>query len=121
MNFDEAIRAHGEWKFKLADYVRKPDRSLDAGKVGRDDACALGQWIHGEAAVRFVKSAELAKLRTEHARFHEVAAAIVKRADAGEKLAADVAIGAASPFADASLRVVSAITAMKKALVPHGR
>lgn len=120
MDFDSAIAAHGEWKHKLAKYLQKPDRSLDPGKVGRDDACPLGQWIHGEAGKRFATLPELTVLRAEHARFHREAASIVKRADAGENVSGLVALGGTSPFALASSSVVQAILQMKKS-VPAAR
>ncbi len=48
MNFDQAISAHVQWKSKLAAYIAKPDHSLHAEIIAKDDQCELGKWIHGE-------------------------------------------------------------------------
>jgi hypothetical protein len=48
MDFDEAIKAHSAWKFKLSGYLRKPDGSIKSADVVVDNKCALGQWIYGE-------------------------------------------------------------------------
>jgi hypothetical protein len=48
MNFEDAIRAHAEWKLKLSNYLKYPDDSIDPAKLALDNACVLGQWLHGD-------------------------------------------------------------------------
>jgi Chemoreceptor zinc-binding domain len=113
MNFDEAIKAHSSWKMKLSAYLRKPDGSLKAADVEVDNKCDLGKWIHGEGA-KHSTLAEFGALKTEHAKFHKAAADVVKKADSGQSVSEDIAIGGSSPFAQASSAVVTAIMTMKK-------
>lgn len=113
MNFDEAIRAHSDWKMKLSGYLRKPDGTLKAADIEPDNRCPLGQWIHGEGAVHS-KVSEYGVLKTEHAKFHKAAAEVVRKADAGKDTSEDTMLGSTSAFGTASQAVVSAILAMKR-------
>lgn len=113
MDFDQAIAAHSAWKSKLKAYFKNPDGSLKAADVEVDNKCALGQWIHGEGA-RFSSCAAYGTLKKEHDRFHKVAGALVRRADSGQSVAEDVALGGASEFTKATTVVVNAIVELKK-------
>ena len=113
MNFDEAITAHSAWKLKLSSYLKKADGSLKVADVEPDHKCPLGQWIHGEGA-KFSTLTEFATLKMEHQRFHKAAAEVIKKADSGQSVAEDVALGAKSEFASASNNVISAIMAMRR-------
>lgn len=112
MNFDEAIKAHSDWKMKLSAYLRKPDGSVKPEVVGVDNKCALGQWIYGEGA-KHSALPEFTTLKTEHARFHKACSEVVKKADSGQNTSEETALGGKSEFAMASMKVVSAIMAMK--------
>jgi hypothetical protein len=114
MNFDEAITVHSSWKMKLSRYLTKPDGSLDPDDVGVDNKCDLGKWIGGEGA-KYSKLAQFGVLQQQHSRFHKAAAQVVRRADSGENMTAEVALGAKSEFAKTSSTVVQAIMAMKAA------
>ncbi|HEY4364253.1 MAG TPA: CZB domain-containing protein [Bryobacteraceae bacterium] len=114
MDFNAAIRAHSAWKQKLADYLRKPDQSIDVAKLGQDDQCDLGRWIQAEAKSHALDAA-FVELKKEHASFHRVAADVVRRANAGQKVSEEVALCGKSPFATASAHVVMAITKLKQA------
>ncbi len=113
MNFDDAVVAHSDWKRKLKLYIQKPDQSLKAAEVAAVDHCVLGKWIKGEGTA-CSKSSELAKLAEEHMRFHKAAGEIISKADRGQDMSADVALGASSEFGKASTAVVPAIMEMKK-------
>jgi methyl-accepting chemotaxis protein len=112
MNFDEAIVAHSQWKMKLASYVSKPDHSLRASEVGSDDKCALGVWLHGEGK-KYSSLPEFPKLVSDHAHFHQAASNVIRKADSGQRVTEDIALGANSEFATASSAVVLALMAMK--------
>ena len=112
MNFDDAIKAHSDWKMKLSIYLNKPDGSLKAADAEVDNKCALGQWIYGEGT-KYHSAPEYSVLKTEHAKFHKCAGAVIRKADSGQKVAEEVAIGGKSEFATASSAVVSAIFKMK--------
>jgi hypothetical protein len=113
MDFDQAVAAHTAWKKKLASYLDKHDGSLKPADVSPDNKCPLGQWIYGEGS-RHSKLAEYSTLKKEHAHFHNVAADVVGRADAGRSTKEETALGSNSEFGKASSAVVLAIMAMKK-------
>jgi hypothetical protein len=113
MDFDQAVAAHSAWKGKLRDYLSKHDGSLKAAEVSADNKCPLGQWIYGEGT-QHSKMSEYTTLKTEHARFHKAAAEVVRKADSGQSVGEEVALGARSEFATASSATVMAIIAMKR-------
>lgn len=113
MNFDDAIAAHASWKSKLSGYLRKPDKSLNPSDVEVDDKCALGKWIHGDGK-KWAGLPEYATLTEQHRKFHAAAAEVIRRADRGENVSEDVAIGSKSPFGAHSTAVVNAIRIMRQ-------
>lgn len=113
MNFDEAIRAHSDWKMKLKRYLANPDRSINASELAKDNVCPLGCWLHGEGK-KFQNIDVFPQLLDEHKKFHQEAADIVIRKDKGENVQADIALAGNSPFATHSMNVVSLLMKMKK-------
>ncbi len=113
MNFDDAIAAHSAWKARLRTYVKNPDHSLKAADIEVDSKCVLGQWIYGEGK-QWSSSAGYSTLQREHAKFHVAAAAVVRKADSGQSVSEEIALGAASDFTTASAAVVNAIVRMRK-------
>ena len=115
MNFDEAIAAHSSWKMKLSRYLRNPDGSLKASDIQPDNNCELGKWIYSEGK-KHSSVPEFSTLKTEHAHFHKAAAEIVTKADSGQNVTEEVALGGTSEFATRSSNVVRAIMTLKKKL-----
>jgi methyl-accepting chemotaxis protein len=115
MNFDRAVEAHAKWKQKLAAYIAKPDRSLNADETGRDDGCELGQWLHGKGR-RFSDRPEFAQLIRDHADFHAAAGEIIRGADAGRITGQEIALGGRSRYAQVSTAVVGSLMKIKAAL-----
>jgi len=113
MDFDGAVIAHSRWKMKPKAYLSKPDRSLDPLEVAADNKCDLGRWLHGEGR-RYSIFAEYSKLVSDHARLHKAAALIVEKANNGQSVAEEIAIGADSEFTNASNDVVLSLKAMKE-------
>ena len=113
MNFDEAIAAHSAWKQKLALYLVKPDKSIDSTKLALDNQCDLGKWIYGEGG-KLLTNQSFQELKKEHANFHRAAAEVVKRADAGQTVTEEIALGSKSAYAACSSKVVSALVRMKR-------
>ena len=113
MNFNEAIKAHSDWKMKLSAYLDKPDGSIKPEVVQLDNKCALGQWIYGEGASHQALP-EYATLKTEHAKFHKAAAEVVRKADSGQNVTQEIALGKQSEFGLCSHNVVAAIMAIKR-------
>jgi len=115
MDFDQAVGSHSKWKRKLRDALAKRDRSLRPAEVRLDDQCVLGQWIYGQGA-RNSGLPEFTKLKYEHARFHQVAAELVERANAGESVDAEIEPCSNSGFSTASAAIVIALAALKEKL-----
>lgn len=115
MNFDVAVQAHAKWKAKLAAYIAKPDRTLNAAEVGKDDRCDLGKWLHGKGQ-RFGHLAEFAQLVEDHAHFHAAAGEIIRKADAGQIAQGELALGGRSEYAKVSTAVVASLMKIKTAL-----
>jgi len=112
VNFDDAIKVHEEWKNKLVEYISKPDRGLDAATVGAEDQCELGKWLRGEGLAHS-GVAEFSQLKRDHKRFHKAAGAIVKKANAGNRVSEKAPMGPRSEYAAASVAVHNGLTAMK--------
>ena len=114
MNFEEAITAHQRWKTRLRMQIDGTHtESLDPATLGRDDACDLGQWIHGEGRRQMGAKPEYSEMKGAHAHFHTVAAEVLKKAQAGDRAGAGAALDGA--FFEASSKVVQAIMKCKKA------
>jgi len=115
MDFDEAVGLHSKWKRKLRQALAIHDGSLRPAEVTVDNKCVLGSWIYGEGAAHSALP-EYKKLKYEHARFHGVAADLVKRANAGEAVDAEMEPCSTSEFSTASSATILAMMEMKKRL-----
>lgn len=113
MTFDDAVNCHSEWKRKLQAYVSNADGSRNVEEVGSNNKCKLGRWIRGDGR-KYAGLPEFAKLIAEHTRFHKAAADIVRRADRGQDVSFEFAVGAGSEFSLASSAVVLALMDMKR-------
>ena len=114
MDFEGAINAHVAWKMKLAKYLRSVDGSLDPALIERDDGCELGRWMKGPGLLKCGTKPSFLTLQTEHARFHKAASEIVRKANAGQDVSADTALGAGSSFTKASTAVVGALMDLRR-------
>jgi hypothetical protein len=108
MDVNEAIQAHAHWKGKLAAYIAKPNHSLNADSLSRDNECELGKWLYGEGRKQS-GWAGYAQLISDHARFHKAAGEIVRKADAGERMEESVSLGGKSEYSSASSAVVGSL------------
>jgi hypothetical protein len=112
MDIRNAIDAHVELRNRLAAYLAHPDQSLDAAAVAIDDQCLLGRWLRGEGVAES-GWAGYAQLVRDHARFHQEAAKLVRRANAGEHITEEVALGSKSEYTKASNAVTTALLLIK--------
>lgn len=108
MDFNAAANAHRDWKIKLRSFVSGGGEPLDEATVRRDDACALGKWLH--ALPTGERDQIVQDLVGVHARFHQCAGDVVATVKRGQKERALEMIGAGTPFAEASFRVVGLIS-----------
>ena len=112
MDLNEAVKAHAEWKMKFRTAISKED-SLDATTISRDDCCALGKWLHGEAKGKFGRLRSHSECLIRHAAFHREAGKVAKAINARQYDEAERMISGAGPYRDASTQVVIAIGALK--------
>ena len=83
LDFISAICAHRQWKSCLND--TQSDEQLDAESVGRGDRSVVGQWLYGEASLRFGKLPSFEKLLDTHSQFHKEAARIAQMHQNGQR------------------------------------
>lgn len=89
INISEATAAHVSWKLRLQRCLDgTAEEKLDPEIVCRDDACKLGQWIHGDARKHFEGVEAFYALRADHATFHQLAGKIVSHVHSNEHAAA---------------------------------
>lgn len=113
MDFEQAKAAHFDWKAKLKAYIAKPDGSLKPDIVSQDNQCMLGKWLYAEGKAHAALP-EYKELVTHHATFHKCAGSIIAKADKGEKVSEEVALGTQSPYNVASANVTAAIVKLQK-------
>lgn len=113
MDLQTAIQAHGEWKVKLRSAIIKKEK-LDAQSIGRDDACALGKWLHGEGKAKFGGLPTYTGCVHKHATFHQEAGKVAVAINAGRYEDADRMLAGGSSYAAASSAVGGAILALGK-------
>lgn len=104
MDFEQARQAHFAWKRRLSEYIRRPDGSLKPHELACDDKCDLGKWIYGDGS-RFSQLEEFQELKNVHADFHKNAAAVVTKADSGESVVEEIALGSNSAYSKISTQV----------------
>lgn len=115
MNLDDAIKAHTEWKIKLRTAIQAKQQ-LDATTIARDNACPLGQWLHGEAKTRHSTLSSYVTCVREHAAFHAQAGRVAAAINAGKYSEADAMLAAGTQYAAASTAVSAAVREFRKAL-----
>lgn len=89
MNWMEIISAHVMWKQRLfALLAGNSKEQLDPAVIELDNRCVLGKWIYGDGQ-RMTELPAFEEVRGLHARFHQLAAEVVKLHLAGEASAAE--------------------------------
>ncbi len=88
MNFLEIINTHVRWKERLLAHIEgRSAEKLDPAVIARDDQCQMGKWIYGDGKL-FQDTPQYEQVRAEHARFHQIAANVVRHVDSGDRGAA---------------------------------
>lgn len=112
-NFDDAIKAHGDWKLKLRAAIRERT-SMDAETLSCNDACALGKWLHGAARTQYGTLKAYTDCVHKHADFHREAGKVAQAISAGQYAAAEKTLEGGTPFAAASSAVGGAILGLRR-------
>ena len=112
MDFDQAIATHTNWKVTLR-WMINGRQPLDEEKLGRDDACEIGQWLKGEGQRRYGDFPAFRIALREHAHFHLICADVVRYVRQGKLESANAMLAADGEFTRASESTVSAIRSLK--------
>jgi methyl-accepting chemotaxis protein len=113
MDFNEAIKAHSEWKMKLRHAIAS-QAQLDAAMIARDDQCALGKWLHGESKNQYGMLASHRECIRHHAAFHRAASNVASTINARDFTNAEAMLARGTEYALTSNAVVIAIGALKR-------
>lgn len=114
MNLEEAVQKHAEWKLKFRSAISKKEQ-MDAVTIGKDNCCAVGQWLYGEGKIRWGSKPEFQKALDKHKEFHVQAGQVAGLINAGKYAEAEAALGHGTAYARASSEVGAALIALKKA------
>ena len=109
----KAIMAHEQWKDKLRNAALNHGK-LDAATLHRDDACASGQWLHGEGEHQHGTRPTFTHLKTVHQDFHRSAGTVADAINAGQTDKAQRMLGSGTDFAETTERVLTAIQTLRR-------
>lgn len=113
MNLESAIQAHAEWKMKLRSAI-STQAQLDAATIAKDNCCALGQWLHGEAAAKYGQLSSHMRCVGAHAGFHREAGRVAQLINNKKYSEAESALGSGTTYNTASNEVGGAIIRLRK-------
>lgn len=113
INLDDAIKVHAEWKTNLRAAIHKRE-AVDEATIAKDNCCVLGKWLHNEAKLQYAGMESYSTLVIKHAAFHDEAGKIAGMINAKQFAEAELLLGAPSPYCEATLAVVQAITELRK-------
>ncbi len=105
-----AIRAHAGWKWRLRGIITtgRIPRNVDPATVAADDRCALGTWLHSDAA-RQLDAARTGRLTALHATFHRLTADILEAGISGQSERAEELLGDPDGYAGVALEMTDAL------------
>jgi hypothetical protein len=82
----KAIGAHGMWKTRLTHAIETGKMDATVDTVRMDNQCAFGKWLYGASLdTKDKTSPHYEEVRSQHAKFHQVASQVVELALAGKK------------------------------------
>lgn len=81
-----AITMHSMWKAKLDECTETGIFDMLPDMVEKDNECFFGKWLYGNKISPDIRSsAEYKRVQEIHARFHQVAAEVVRLSLSGER------------------------------------
>jgi methyl-accepting chemotaxis protein len=107
------IAAHGMWKYRLQAAIESGRSDFVPAVVARDDQCALGKCLYGDARAQLRGSSDLEEIRQLHASFHRGAAAVLELALAGKRSEAQDQLASGSEFLRTSATLVQLLDALR--------
>ncbi len=112
-SLDAAAMAHGEWKGKLRAAIEKRAQ-LDVNTISRDDQCALGKWMYGDASGPYKRYASFDRCKGNHAEFHRACGKVALQINKGNYAQAEQMLSSSSEFGQASSTVIRSIEDLKR-------
>lgn len=113
-DFTSAINAHIDWKMKLSKYLEKPDGTLKADHVCKDNVCMLGKWLYGEGSgYQDQFSSVFNSLKESHAQFHKTAGEIIRLIESNNTRAAVQLLSPDGQYGEISTKTVGLIRQLK--------
>lgn len=113
VDVDTYIDAHRQWKVKLRNAIENRE-TVDTNTLSRDDCCALGKWVYGDGLKQFGQRASFTDLIAKHQAFHRVAGQVGEMVNQKRYTEAEDALGAGTPFSDATRAVVLVLSSAKR-------
>ncbi len=113
VDLNAAIAAHVQWKSKLRNAAMRGEQ-LDVDKVGRDDCCPLGQWLHGGGHRQWGTRPTFTDLLGKHAQFHREVGSVARLVNAGKREQALKSMEGGTGFAQATQATVLAIKTLQQ-------
>src|SRR5205814_4527020 len=105
------IAAHAAWKARLKAAIAAGKLEIPVSKIKVDNECRFGTWLYGSALSGAEEDTEQCRRVKElHKQFHEETARIAQLAIAGQKDAAEKAMGPAGEFHRISSELTAALT-----------
>lgn len=109
-----AISAHVMWKTKLRKGIAAGKLETPVNDIRVDNKCAFGKWL-SELSLADRSSPEAKKIKALHAAFHQAAAQIAERINAGKlKEAEHLLDDPHGDFVTTSLALIAALMDWKK-------
>jgi hypothetical protein len=113
MDLELAWRVHNEWKIKLRIAIAKQEQ-VDSSSISADNRCQLGEWLHGEAKLKYGKLTFYSDCVSKHSAFHQEAGKVAQAINSKNYALAKTMMEANTPYALAANAFVIAIGTLKK-------
>jgi len=113
MNLEEALAKDAELKPKLLAAIAGKFE-LDPKGVGKVDACALGNWLHGEGERKFPFVKSFGPCIEAHDAFHAEVEKVAQQINLGEYEQAQAMLANGTPCTKAFVALVGAVRQLKK-------
>lgn len=113
IDLDAAIQKHAQWKFKLHAAINKQE-NLIVDDIARDDCCMLGEWLYGNAKLKYASLHSYDECLQKHRAFHTEAGKVAQCINDKKYSEAEIMLGRDTAFSAASKTVASAIISLRK-------
>jgi methyl-accepting chemotaxis protein len=106
-----AIAAHSAWTARLKAAIASRHLDIPVSTVRTDNQCQFGKWLYGsEISAAEAQTETYRQTKQLHTQFHEEAAKVAQLALAGQREAAEQAMGSGSAYARVSAELAKVLT-----------